>query len=175
MQAHTRTILRPRRLTRAAFAPFGDVIDAADPGRAPIAINGGTTLRYDQLARVETDGEGYGAISLFQAHEPVSLPLVIEVMERHPLGSQAFVPLTRCRFVIVVAPAASRRPDPADMQAFVTDGRQGVSYRRGTWHLPLTVLDMAHLLVVDRKGPGCNLNEHVFAPGTGPLLLPHEG
>ncbi|GGB45679.1 ureidoglycolate lyase [Tistrella bauzanensis] len=174
MHTFPRSILRPRRLTRADFLPFGDVIDAGDTGRTPIAINGGTCLRHDSLALVETDPAGHAALSLFFAHEPVSLPLVIEVMERHPLGSQAFMPLNRCRFIVVVGPAEDPRPRPENLQAFISDGRQGVSYRRGTWHLPLTVLDTGHLLVVDRKGPGCNLGEHVFEPGTGPLLLPQD-
>ena len=108
--------LEPEPLTRAAFAPFGDVIETA--GAEHFTINEGTTERFHDLARVDVaSGGGRALISVFRA-EPLPLPIGITMMERHPLGSQAFVPLGSRHFLVVVAPRETR-PDPADLRAFL--------------------------------------------------------
>ncbi len=124
--------LHPQPLSAAAFAPFGDVIEArpaCDPGAFP--INGGMVTRHHDLAAVELEG-GRALINLFEA-KPYACPLEIAMLERHPLGSQAFISLSEQPFVIVVAPAGDEL-DPASLRAFITNGRQGVNYRRGVWH-----------------------------------------
>jgi ureidoglycolate lyase len=144
-------------LSRAAFAPFGDVIESE--GRAHFAINAGTALRFDDLAEVDVAaGGGRPLISLCRA-EPARLPLRLRLMERHPLSSQAFVPLSSTPFLIVVAPAGDLlRLD--ELRAFRSNGCQGINYRRGTWHHPLLALERAsHFLIVDRGGPGENCEE----------------
>ncbi|MCC8393981.1 ureidoglycolate lyase [Paraburkholderia sp. MMS20-SJTR3] len=149
-------ILQVERLTRAAFAPFGEVIEL--DGARHFPINGGTTERFHDLARVDvTDGGGRTLINLFRA-QPRALPVEIALMERHPLGSQAFIPLQAGRYLVVVAPAGEF--DPAHMRAFWTDAWQGVNYAKGVWHHPLLALDrVSDFVVVDRGGEGPNCDE----------------
>ena len=154
-------------LTREAFAPFGDVIETT--GREHFLINNGSTRRYHALATVETDDKAI--LSLFEA-EPLPMPLAIRMLERHPRGSQAFVPLLGHPFLIVVAPAGER-PDPAQVRAFASDGRQGVNYRRGVWHHPVLATEPRdRFLVVDRSGAGPNCDEYYFAEAEQWLLDP---
>jgi ureidoglycolate lyase len=145
-------------LTREAFAPFGEVIESE--GRAHHPINAGTAQRYDDLAGVDVaESGGQPQISLCRA-EPVTLPLRLRVMERHPLSSQAFIPLSARPFLVVVAPASGNRPDLGALCAFRSNGRQGVNYRRGTWHHPLIALErLSDFLIVDRRGAGPNCDE----------------
>lgn len=150
--------LTARPLTPEAFAPFGDVIDTRTADYFP--INAGRTRRYHDLARVETLGEeAHTLISIFVS-QPVDTPLTLDFLERHPQGSQAFMPLHEERFLVVVAPPGDEI-DPGAVCAFVTDGRQGVNYRAGTWHAIQSVLDReGEFLVVDRGGKGNNCDEY---------------
>ncbi|MBB5209211.1 ureidoglycolate lyase [Chiayiivirga flava] len=152
-------VLRVEPLTRTAFAPFGDVI-AADDEAHHYPINEGTTERYHDLARVDVQADGGRAlISIFRA-QPRVLPFEVRMLERHPLGSQAFVPLSAKPYLVVVAPAGAL--DPASVRAFsVADGR-GVNLARGVWHHPLLALQACDFLVVDRGGAGNNLDECVL-------------
>lgn len=150
-----------RPLTAEVFAPFGDVIDTRTSEYFP--INAGRTRRYHDLARVETLGdEAHTLISIFVS-QPVELPLTLDFLERHPQGSQAFMPLHEERFLVVVAPPGESI-DPQSVCAFVTDGRQGVNYHAGTWHAIQSVLEReGEFLVVDRGGAGNNCDEHPLA------------
>ncbi len=142
-----------------AFAPFGDVIEAAgDPDQI---INRGMCGRYHDLATLSFTGEGARAgINLFKA-VPRKLPYELDMMERHPQGSQAFLPMTADPFLIIVAPDEGGAPGTP--RAFVTSLGQGVNYHRGTWHGVLTPLqDPGLFAVVDRIGDGSNLEEHWF-------------
>ncbi len=148
-------LLKLEPLTRAAFAPFGDVIDAE--GAAPITINQGFAQRCDGQARIDVGSEG-GAVnvSLFTA-QPRPAPIEIALMERHPLGSQLFAPMQAQPWLVVVC---GDPRDAATYRAFRASGRQGVNYARNVWHHPLLVLDANSLfLIVDRAGPGNNLEE----------------
>lgn len=148
-----------RPLTKAGFAPFGDVVEA-DPATMRL-INGGTTERYHALGHPEALGEGSALIiSLFRG-QPRRLPYRVDMMERHPLGSQSFHPLQDRPWLVVVA--ADAAGVPAAPQVFLATGRQGINYRANTWHHPLMALGAASdFLVVDRSGPGNNLEEYVY-------------
>jgi ureidoglycolate lyase len=152
-----RQTLRLERLTREAFAPFGDVI--ALEGAWHFPINGGTTERFHDLATIDVceDG-GRPLVSVFRA-QPRALPVAISMMERHPHGSQAFIPLAAVsRYAIVVAPAGEFRPE--QMRAFLAEGWQGVNYAKGVWHHPLLALDaVSDSVVVDRGGTQPNCDE----------------
>ncbi|MDC2859446.1 MULTISPECIES: ureidoglycolate lyase [unclassified Delftia] len=160
--------LRAQPLTAEAFAEFGEVIDSA--GHTPLLINDGMTERYHALARVDTGGsEGHALINLFHAR-PYALPLQLTSMERHPLGSQAFMPLDAQPFIVVVAPLGEQVA-PGDLRAFITNGRQGVNYRRGVWHHSLIALNApARFIVVDRGGPGDNCDVVPIGDAEGVVL-----
>jgi len=162
MLSRTRTIVA-EALTPEAFAPFGDVIEARDAVRH-FAINGGNTERYHDLAAVDAGPGGRVIVSIFRG-QPRTLPFAVEMMERHPLGSQAFVPLSGRPYLVVVAPAGDA-PGGGDLRVFLARGDQGVNYARGIWHHPLLALDaMSDFLVIDRAGPGHNCDE-IMLDGT---------
>ena len=146
-------------LTRAAFAPFGDVIDTDWDNHFP--INRGKCERYHDLAKVEAEGPAARVqISIFRG-TPYDMPLKLAMVERHPFGSQAFMPLSPAPFLVVVCPDEGQVPGTP--HAFVTRPGQGVSYRRNTWHGVLTPIGAPQdFFVVDRGGDGVNLVEHFF-------------
>lgn len=156
---------RAQPLTAEAFAPFGEVLDTS--GHVPIPINQGMTERYHALARVDAGGEdGHVLINIFQAL-PYPAPPLLREMERHPLGSQAFMPLQEKSFLVVVAPAGDT-VRAQDLRIFVTNGRQGVNYRRGVWHHSLITLgEPSRFLVVDRGGTGHNCDMVPIGNGDG--------
>ncbi|MBD5804441.1 Ureidoglycolate lyase [Azoarcus sp. Aa7] len=144
-------------LTREAFAPFGDVIEASDAAHH-FTINGGNTERYHDLAQIEPGLAGRTIVSIFRG-QPRALPFTVTMMERHPLGSQAFVPLSGAPYLVVVAPAGDA-PDVETVRVFLARGDQGVNYARGVWHHPLLALDgVSDFLVIDRAGEGPNCDE----------------
>ena len=152
--------LTPLPLTRERFAPFGDVIEASRSQAA--AMNEARFQRFDDLCSVDLGSDGRVSISVARCRAPTSLPLRIDKLERHPLGSQAFVPLQACETVIVVAPPGED-VDVSDLQAFVTQPRQGFNYHRGTWHMPLIALSVGdEFLVVDRGGAEANCEEIIL-------------
>jgi len=145
-------------LTAAAFAPFGDVLDCA--GAPDKIINQGLCGRYHDRAALDFS-TGRAGISLFQA-DPRDLPLTLDMMERHPDGTQAFIPMTENGFLVIVAPDAGGVP--GQPLAFQTAPGQAVNYHRGVWHGVLMPLAAPGLFaVVDRIGAGANLEEHRFA------------
>jgi ureidoglycolate lyase len=143
-------------LSAAAFAPFGDVLEAT--GAATKIINRGMCERFHDLARLDFGPDGQAGISIFRG-QPYATPLTLDMLERHPLGSQAFVPLSAEPFLAIVAEDAGGKPGRP--RAFVTAPGQGVNYLRGTWHGVLTPLRQPGLFaVIDRIGAGDNLEEH---------------
>ena len=164
--------LKIEPLTKEAFAPFGDVIETE--GSDYFMINNGSTRRYHKLATVETaQPDDQAIISIFAA-DALDMPLVIRMLERHPQGSQAFIPLLGNPFLVVVAPLGDA-PVPGNVRAFRSNGRQGVNYHRGVWHHPvLTIEKRDEFLVVDRSGSGNNCDEHFFTEDEQLLLDPHR-
>lgn len=162
------TVIAALPLTREAFAPFGDVIEAE--GAESYLINNGNCRRFHDLARVEaTGGNARVLISLFRA-KPYPAPVTVGMVERHPLGSQAFIPLSPAPFLVVVCP--DQDGAPGTPRAFLTKPGQGVNYARGTWHGVLTPLGMEQdFAVVDRGGDGDNLEEFFF-PAPYRIALP---
>ncbi len=145
-----------RPLTAEAFAPWGQVIDAA--GTPDRLINEGRCGRFHDRARIDTAGKT--GISVFSS-EPVSLPLRLTLVERHPLGSQAFLPMTEHPFLVIVAP--DEDGTPGTPQAFITAPGQGINIDRNVWHGTLTPLARPGLFaVVDHCDTGANLEEFTF-------------
>lgn len=152
-------ILTPAPLTRQAFAPFGDVLDTHWHDR--FRINAGMAERFHDMAKVEATGpEARVIISLFRG-SPYRFPLKLKMVERHPFGSQAFMPLSPAPFLVVVCPDDAGGPGAP--RAFVTAPGQGVNYHRNVWHAVLTPIgEKQDFLVVDRGGAGENLQEFHF-------------
>ncbi len=151
------TEIRIAPLTAGAFAPFGDVLTC--DGAPDTLINQGLCGRWHDRATLDFEG-GRAGISLFRS-ELRTLPYALDMVERHPLGSQAFLPLSSDPFFVIVAP--DEGGTPGHPLAFRTTSGQGVNYHRGTWHGVLTPLTGPGLFaVVDRIGAGNNLEEHWF-------------
>jgi ureidoglycolate lyase len=149
-----------RPLTASAFVPFGQVIEK--DGAHNYLINNSNATRFHDLANVEIIGEtGRALISIFTA-KPFTFPLTLGMVERHPLGSQAFYPLSGSPWVVIVC--GDEDGVPCQPQAFIADANQGVNIGRNVWHSVLTPLEVvSDFLVVDRGGEGVNLEEHYFA------------
>lgn len=143
-------------LTAAAFAPFGEVLEARGPPDR--LINAGRCGRWHDRARLDFGRGGRAGISVFLA-EPCALPHVFDLVERHPEGSQAFLPMAATPFLVIVA--ADDGGMPGRPVAFIAGPGQGVNLGRGSWHGVLTPLAPPGLFaVVDRIGPGANLEEY---------------
>lgn len=146
--------IRTEPLDAAAFAPFGDVLEASGDFRL---INAGLCRRHHDRALMDFGPEGRAGLSIFKA-EARALPYEFDLIERHPDGSQAFLPMTADPFLVIVAESPAHSP-----RAFLTDGTQGINLHRGTWHGVLTPLHPPGLFaVVDRIGPSPNLQEYRY-------------
>ncbi len=149
--------LQPLPLTRERFAPYGDVIETSVDRL--VAMNAARFERFDNQCAIEAV-DGQVEISIVRCRLATLLPYRFDMVERHPHGSQAFVPLTPYRFMVVVAPA-EEDVVAEDLRAFITNGRQGINYHRGTWHMPLIAFDAGQeFLVIDRSGKSPNCDEH---------------
>ena len=146
--------ISPKPITKENFSKFGDMITTADI--KPIEINEGYAKRFDGIANLNTSKDnGETTICIFSALKR-SFPMKVDMMEKHPLGSQAFIPMKQTTFLVLVAPEGNK-PDLNKIEAFVVPPEIGVNYNAGTWHFPLIATEDMNFLVVDRKGSGDNL------------------
>ncbi len=160
-------ILTIEPLTQAVFAPFGTVIEAYPASMR--LINGGTTERFHALGAADVIGDGARVIINIFRGQPRSFPYKLNMMERHPLGSQSFSPLSSGGWLAVVAPDEGGKPGLP--RVFLATGAQGVNYGRNVWHHPLMSVDtVSDFLVVDREGPGNNLEEVFYDE---PFVIPY--
>lgn len=161
--------LRPLPLTAERFAEFGNVVESAPSSHA--AMNEQRFERFDDLVDIDIDAkpDGRVSVSIARCRMPTRFPYRVEMVERHPRGSQAFIPLQRFSFIVVVGPAGESI-EAEDLEAFVTNGRQGINYHKGVWHMPLIALEAGHdFLVIDRVGEGANCDQ-VFLGDTVMLV-----
>ena len=150
-------IIKPIPITKENFSKFGDMITTENI--KPIEINNGYAKRFDEIAKLDTSSEnGKTTISIFSALKR-SFPMKIDMMEKHPLGSQAFIPMKETIFLSFVAPEGDK-PDLSKVEAFIIPKGIGVNYNPGIWHFPLISTEDMNFLVVDRKGKGDNLVIH---------------
>ena len=142
-------ILTPKKLTAESFSQFGQVISCENKDYE--IINDGYAKKYPDLAEIDTqEDSGKTALNIFIAKKRL-FPLKIEMLEKHPFFSQAFIPRDDTPFLVVVAPA-SARPRIDDIEVFISSGEQGINYARGVWHFPLiSIKDDANFVVIDRK------------------------
>ena len=150
----TEKIIKPIPITKENFAKYGDMISTKDI--KPLEINNGYAKRYDGIANLNTSSDnGETTISIFSALKR-NFPMKIDMMEKHPLGSQAFIPMKETTFLVFVAPKEEKL-DLNKIEAFIIPPGIGVNYSPGTWHFPLISTEDMNFLVVDRKGSGDNL------------------
>ena len=149
--------LSPVSLDSDAFAPFGEVIELENARQ--LSINGGLSTRFHDLCQIDCSTEGgHVLLNVFRT-DPLPLPHEVKIMERHPLGSQAFIPLDRDPFLVLVAPDGDTVSEE-DLVLFQTNGRQGVNFSRNTWHhFQIVTGQQRDFIVIDRGGPGENLQE----------------
>tara|TARA_B100001123_G_C14721831_1_gene793401 strand:+ start:68 stop:562 length:495 start_codon:yes stop_codon:yes gene_type:complete len=152
-------IIKPVKINRSNFAIYGDLISTSDVN--PMDINAGYAKRFDNLANLSTlKDDGKTIVSIFSALKR-TFPMTIDMMEKHPLGSQAFIPMKNTTFLCFVAPPGES-PEVNKIQSFVIPPQTGINYKPGIWHFPLISTENTNFLVIDRKGKGENLVVHKF-------------
>ena len=152
-------IIKPKKITLKNFRKFGDLISTKKI--RPININNGYAKRFDNLCRINTSlKKGKTIVSIFSAKKR-KFPVNIKMMEKHPLGSQAFIPMNETTFLVFVAPKG-KRPNAKKIKSFIVPKQTGVNYKPGIWHFPLISTKNMNFLVIDRKGIGNNLVIHNF-------------
>ena len=150
----TERIIKPIPITKENFSKFGNMITTEDI--KPLEINNGYAKRFDNIAKIDTSSKnGETTISIFSALKR-SFPMKIDMMEKHPLGSQAFIPMKETTFLTLVAPEGEK-PDIEKIESFIVPKGIGVNYKANVWHFPLISTEDMNFLVVDRKGSGDNL------------------
>ena len=152
-------IIKPIKISKSNFSAYGDLISTDDIN--PMDINAGYAKRFDDLANVDTsiDG-GKTVVSIFSALKR-TFPMKIDMMEKHPLGSQAFMPMKETTFLSFVAPTGES-PEISKIESFIIPPKTGINYKPGIWHFPLISTEDTNFIVIDRKGEGENLIIHKF-------------
>ena len=152
-------IIRPIKVTKKKFSKFGDLIDTTK--KNPISINNGYAKRFHDLIKVDTSKKiGNPIVSIFKAKKR-SFPMKINMMEKHPLGSQAFIPMEDTKFLVFVAPKGNK-PNIDKIKSFIVPKQTGINYKAGIWHFPLISIKNMNFLIIDRKGKGNNLVIYKF-------------
>tara|TARA_B100001758_G_C17870513_1_gene333600 strand:- start:3 stop:500 length:498 start_codon:yes stop_codon:yes gene_type:complete len=158
-------IIKPKKITYKNFKKFGDLISTKKI--KPININNGYAKRFDSLCKINTSlKKGSTIVSIFSAKKR-GFPMKIDMMEKHPLGSQAFIPMDKTDFLVLVAPKG-KKPNTKKIKSFIVPKQTGINYKPGIWHFPLISKKNMNFLVIDRKGLGNNLviykfkNEKIF-------------
>tara|TARA_B100001769_G_scaffold232291_1_gene195267 strand:- start:904 stop:1398 length:495 start_codon:yes stop_codon:yes gene_type:complete len=152
-------LIKPIKITKKNFSKFGDLINTKK--RKPIIINNGYAKRFHNLVKINTSSKkGNPIVSIFSAKKR-SFPMKIDMMENHPLGSQAFIPMKETTFIVFVAPKG-KKPNINKIESFIVPKQTGINYKPGIWHFPLISKKNMNFLVIDRKGKGNNLIIHNF-------------
>ena len=152
-------IIKPKKITRKNFKKFGDLISTKKI--RPININNGYAKRFDNLCKINTSlRKGNTIVSIFSAKKR-KFPMSIKMMEKHPLGSQAFIPMNETKFFVFVAPKG-KKPNINSIKSFLVPKQTGINYKPGIWHFPLISTKNMNFLVIDRKGIGNNLKIYNF-------------
>ena len=154
-----RITIKSTKITKRNFSKFGELINTKN--KKPISINNGYAKRFHDLGKINTSSKkGNPIISIFSAKKR-NFPMKIDMMEKHPLGSQAFIPMKETTFIVFVAPRG-KEPDVNKIKSFIVPKQTGINYKTGIWHFPLISNKNMNFLVIDRKGKGNNLIIHKF-------------
>ena len=152
-------IIKPVKISRSNFSLYGDLVSTDDI--KPMNINEGYAKRFDNLVNLDTSKDsGKTIVSIFSALKR-TFPMKIHMMEKHPLSTQAFIPMKETTFLAFVAPSG-KSPEIDKIQSFIIPPKTGINYKPGIWHFPLISTEDTNFLVIDRKGRGENLIIHKF-------------
>jgi len=152
-------VIKPKKITKENFSIFGDVISTRNV--QPMSINSGYAKRFDNLANIDTSKDkGKAIVSIFSTLKR-SFPMKIDMMEKHPLGSQAFIPMKATTFLCFVSPPGET-PQINRIASFIVPPGIGINYKPGIWHFPLISTENTNFLVIDRKGDGKNITIYKF-------------
>ena len=152
-------IVKPKKVSKKNFKKFGQIIDTSK--KKYFRINDGFAKRYDNLGKINTSiNKGKTIVSIFSAKKR-RFPMKIKMMEKHPLGSQAFIPMNETKFFVFVAPRG-KKPNINRIESFIVPKQNGINYKPGIWHFPLISTKNMNFLVIDRKGIGNNLKIYNF-------------
>ena len=152
-------IIKPKKITHKNFKKFGDVISTKKV--KPTNINNGYAKKFANLCKINTSlKKGNTIMNIFSAKKR-KFPINIKMMEKHPLGSQAFIPMSEAIFLVFVAPKG-KKPNTKKIESFIVPKQTGINYKPGIWHFPLISTENINFLVIDRKGTGNNLTIHNF-------------
>ncbi len=151
--------IKPKKISKKNFKKFGQIIDTSK--KKYLKINDGFAKRYDNLGRIDTSSKnGKTIVSIFSAKKRI-FPMKVLMMEKHPLGSQAFIPMRETSFLVFVAPKGNK-PNLTKIESFRIPKQTGINLNPGIWHFPLISTKNMNFLVIDRKGKGNNLVIHKF-------------
>ena len=151
--------IEPKPINKENFSKYGELVSTE--GLKSIDINNGYAKRFDEAVKLDTrQDRGETTISIFSAVKR-TFPMKIDMMEQHPLGSQAFIPMKETTFLVLVAPKGEK-PDLNKIESFVVPPGIGINYKAGTWHFPLISTEDMNFLIIDRKGSGNNLKIQNF-------------
>ena len=151
--------IKPKIINKKNFKKFGQIIDTSK--KSYFRINNGYAKRYDNLGKIDTSSKkGKTIVSIFSAKKR-QFPMKIDMMEKHPLGSQAFIPMRETYFFAFVAPKGNR-PNLKKIKSFKIPKQTGINLNQGIWHFPLISTKNMNFLVIDRKGKGKNLIIYKF-------------
>ena len=152
-------IIKPKKITHKNFKKFGDVISTKKV--KPTNINNGYAKKFANLCKINTSlKKGNTIMNIFSAKKR-KFPINIKMMEKHPLASQAFIPMSEAIFLVFVAPKG-KKPNTKKIESFIVPKQTGINYKPGIWHFPLISTENINFLVIDRKGMGNNLTIHNF-------------
>ena len=152
-------VVKAKNITKKNFSKFGQLINTSK--KNPININDGYAKRFDDLVNLDTSKKrGNSIVSIFKAKKR-SFPMIIDMMEKHPLGSQAFIPMEDTKFLVFVAPKGNK-PNIDKIKSFIVPKQTGINYKAGIWHFPLISIKNMNFLIIDRKGKGNNLVIYKF-------------
>ena len=161
--------IKPKTINKKNFSKFGQIIDTSK--KTYFRINNGYAKRYDNLGKINTSTKkGKTIVSIFSAKKRL-FPMKIDMMEKHPLGSQAFIPMKETIFLAFVAPPGDF-PEVDKIQSFIIPPKTGINYKPGVWHFPLISTENTDFIVIDRKGSGENLTIFKFKKES--ILLEYE-
>ena len=151
--------IKPKKVSKKNFKKFGQIIDTSK--KKYLKINDGFAKRYDNLGRIDTSSKnGKTIVSIFSAKKRI-FPMKVLMMEKHPLGSQAFIPMRETSFLVFVAPKGNK-PNLTKIESFRIPKQTGINLNPGIWHFPLISTKNMNFLVIDRKGKGNNLIIYKF-------------